>query len=116
MAENLHARGINVVVVEMAKQAMNVIDFEIAAIVHRELRMKKVGLYLEDGVSQFEKGTDDRVVAHLKSGKKVTADLVLLSIGVRPNTGFLADSGLRPSGNPYSLDYSRFRQDSRDGR
>lgn len=94
MAENLHARGISVVIVEMAKQAMNVIDFEIAAIVHRELRMKKVGLYLEDGVSEFKKGADNRVVAHLKSGKTVTADLVLLSIGVKPNTGFLAGSGI----------------------
>ena len=94
MAENLHARGISVVVVEMAKQAMNVIDFEIAAMVHRELKMKKVGLYLEDGVSKFEKGANDRVVAHLNSGKTVAADLVLLSIGVRPNTGFLTDSGI----------------------
>jgi len=92
MAENLHARGISVVVVEMAKQAMNVIDFEVAAMIHRELRMKKVGLYLEDGVSEFEKGADNRVIAHLKSDKTITADLVLLSIGVKPNTGFLAGS------------------------
>ncbi|HKZ17818.1 MAG TPA: DsrE/DsrF/DrsH-like family protein, partial [Geobacteraceae bacterium] len=92
MAENLHARGINVVVVEMAKQAMNVIDFEIAAMVHRELRMKKVGLYLEDGVSAFENGADGGIVARLTSGKSIAADLVLLSIGVKPNTRFLADS------------------------
>jgi NADPH-dependent 2,4-dienoyl-CoA reductase/sulfur reductase-like enzyme/peroxiredoxin family protein/rhodanese-related sulfurtransferase/TusA-related sulfurtransferase len=107
MAENLHARGINVVIVEMAKQAMNVIDFEIAAMVHRELRMKKVGLYLEDGVSEFEKGAGNRVVAHLKSGKTVTADLVLLSIGVKPNTGFLADSGIElgPRGHIVVDDY-----------
>ncbi len=95
MAENLHARGIDVVVVEMANQALNVIDFEMAAIVHREMRMKKVGLYLEDGVSSFENGNDGAVVAHLTSGRTVSADLVLLSIGVKPNTGFLADSGIR---------------------
>jgi len=94
MAENLHARGIDVVVVEMARQAMNVIDFEIAAMVHRELAMKKVGLYLDDGVTEFEKISDDRVAAHLRSGRKITADLVLLSIGVRPNTAFLAGSGI----------------------
>jgi NADPH-dependent 2,4-dienoyl-CoA reductase/sulfur reductase-like enzyme/peroxiredoxin family protein/rhodanese-related sulfurtransferase/TusA-related sulfurtransferase len=107
MAENLHARGISVVIVEMAKQAMNVIDFEIAAMVHRELRMKKVGLYLEDGVSEFEKGADNRVVARLKSGKTVTADLVLLSIGVKPNTGFLAGSGIElgPRGHIVVDDY-----------
>jgi NADPH-dependent 2,4-dienoyl-CoA reductase/sulfur reductase-like enzyme/peroxiredoxin family protein/rhodanese-related sulfurtransferase/TusA-related sulfurtransferase len=95
MAENLHARGIDVVVVEMANQALNVIDFEMAAMVHRELRMKKVGLYLEDGVSSFEKGNGGAVVAHLTSGRTVSADLVLLSIGVKPNTGFLAGSGIK---------------------
>jgi NADPH-dependent 2,4-dienoyl-CoA reductase/sulfur reductase-like enzyme/peroxiredoxin family protein/rhodanese-related sulfurtransferase/TusA-related sulfurtransferase len=94
MAENLHARGIRVVVVEAAKQAMNVIDFEMAAMVHRELRMKKVSLYLENGVSAFEKGAGESIVARLNSGRSVTADLVLLSIGVRPNTGFLAGSGI----------------------
>jgi len=94
MAENLHARGIGVTVVEMAGQAMNVIDFEIAAMVHRELRMKQVGLLLNDGVAAFEPGVDGGVVARLTSGRNVEADLVLLSIGVKPNTGFLKDSGL----------------------
>ena len=94
MAENLHSRGIRVVVVEAAKQAMNVIDFEMAAMVHRELRMKKVALYLDDGVAAFEKGAEESIVARLNSGRSVTADLVLLSIGVRPNTGFLAGSGI----------------------
>jgi len=109
MAENLHARGISVVVVEMAKQAMNVIDFEMAAMVHRELRMQKVGLYLEDGVSRFENGPDGRVVAHMTSGRAVTADLVLLSIGVKPNTGFLAGSGLElgPRGHIVVDEYLR---------
>jgi NADPH-dependent 2,4-dienoyl-CoA reductase/sulfur reductase-like enzyme/peroxiredoxin family protein/rhodanese-related sulfurtransferase/TusA-related sulfurtransferase len=113
MAENLHARGIKVEVVEMAKQAMNVIDFEMAAMVHRELRMKQVGLYLEDGVSAFEKGAGDSVVARLTSGKSVTADLVLLSIGVRPNTGFLAGSGLElgPRGHIVVDDYLRTGND-----
>ncbi len=95
MAENLHARGIKVTVVEMANQALNVIDFEMAAMVHRELRMKKIGLFLEDGVSSFENGDSGAVVAHLTSGRSVSADLVLLSIGVKPNTGFLAGSGIK---------------------
>ncbi|NVN92361.1 MAG: FAD-dependent oxidoreductase [Desulfuromonadales bacterium] len=94
MAENLQARGINVTVVEMAKQAMNVIDFEIAAMVHRELAMHGVPLLLEDGVAAFEPGAGNGVVAHLTSGKTVAADLVLLSIGVKPNTGFIAGSGI----------------------
>jgi len=95
MAENLHARGINVTVVEMANQAMNVVDYEIAAMVHREVAMQQVGLLLEDGVSAFDQGRDGGVIARLTSGKSVEADLVLLSIGVKPNTAFVADSGLK---------------------
>jgi len=94
MAENLHARGIKVTVVEMANQAMNVIDFEIAAMVHRELRLHGVSLLLEDGVASFEPLGSGGVTARLTSGRTVAADLVLLSIGVKPNTAFLVGSGI----------------------
>ena len=94
MAENLYSRGIKVIVVEMAQQVMNAIDFEMAAMVHRELRMKKIEFHLEDAVSAFEKADDGSVVARLNSGKTVMADLVLLSIGVKPNTEFLSGSGI----------------------
>jgi NADPH-dependent 2,4-dienoyl-CoA reductase/sulfur reductase-like enzyme/peroxiredoxin family protein/rhodanese-related sulfurtransferase/TusA-related sulfurtransferase len=93
MAENLKFRGIDVTVVEMAKQAMNVVDFEMASMVHREVAMHGVDLQLEDGVSEFTPGAGG-VVAKLSSGKTIEADLVLLSIGVKPNTAFLADSGI----------------------
>lgn len=94
MAENLHARGIHVTVVEMADQALGVIDFEMAAIVHNELRMKGIVLRLQDGVASFTNSETGGVTAHLTSGGSLTADLVLLSIGVTPNTGFLRDSGI----------------------
>jgi NADPH-dependent 2,4-dienoyl-CoA reductase/sulfur reductase-like enzyme/rhodanese-related sulfurtransferase/TusA-related sulfurtransferase len=109
MAENLHARGLRVVVVEAARQAMNVIDYELAALVHRELRNKGVELYLDDAVSAFEEDTDTGVVARLKSGTMVAADLVLLSIGVAPNTHFLEGSGIElgPRGHIVVDDYLR---------
>jgi NADPH-dependent 2,4-dienoyl-CoA reductase/sulfur reductase-like enzyme/peroxiredoxin family protein/rhodanese-related sulfurtransferase/TusA-related sulfurtransferase len=94
MAENLKFRGIDVTVVEMAKQAMNVVDYEIASMVHREVAMHGVDLQLEDGVSEFTPGANGAVVAKLSSGKTIEADLVLLSIGVKANTAFLADSGI----------------------
>lgn len=94
MAENLKYRDIDVTVVEMAKQAMNVVDFEIASMVHREVAMHGVDLQLEDGVSEFTPGANGGVVAKLSSGKTIEADLVLLSIGVKPNTAFLAGSGI----------------------
>lgn len=94
MAENLKFRGIQVTVVEMAKQAMNVVDFEMASMVHREVAMHSVDLHLEDGVSEFTPGANGGVTAKLSSGKTIEADLVLLSIGVKPNTAFIADSGI----------------------
>jgi peroxiredoxin family protein/rhodanese-related sulfurtransferase/TusA-related sulfurtransferase len=98
-----------VTVVEMANQAMNVIDYEMAAMVHREMRMQKVGLYLSDGVTSFEPRADGGVRATLTSGRTVEADLVLLSIGVKPNTGFIADSGivLGPKGHIVVDDHLR---------
>lgn len=94
MAENLHARGIAVTVVEIADQALTVIDYEMAAAVHRELNLRHIDLRLKDGVSAFAPASDGRVTATLSSGSSIDTDLVLLSIGVRPNTAFLADSGI----------------------
>lgn len=54
MAENLHRLGLHVDVVEMANQVMAPLDFSMAALVHRHLTDKGVGLYLEDGVVRFE--------------------------------------------------------------
>lgn len=93
MAENLHDLGIQVDVVEMANQVMAPLDFSMAAIVHRQLTDKGVGLHLEDGVSHFEE-KDGGVTVHLRSGKQIATDMVLLSIGVRPETKLAKDAGL----------------------
>lgn len=93
MAENLHDLGIHVDVVEMANQVMAPLDFSMAAIVHRQLTDKGVGLYLEDGVSRFEE-KDDGIIVHLRSGKQIATDMVLLSIGVRPETRLAKEAGL----------------------
>ena len=93
MAENLHDLGIQVDVVEMANQVMAPLDFSMAAIVHRQLTDKGVGLHLEDGVSRFEE-KDGGVTVHLRSGKQIATDMVLLSIGVRPETKLAKEAGL----------------------
>ncbi|MTU94785.1 pyridine nucleotide-disulfide oxidoreductase, partial [Parabacteroides merdae] len=54
---------------------------------------KVVGLHLEDGVSRFEE-KDGGVTVHLRSGKQIATDMVLLSIGVRPETKLAKDAGL----------------------
>lgn len=93
MAENLHDLGIQVNVVEMANQVMAPLDFSMAAIVHQQLTDKGVGLHLEDGVSRFEE-KDGGVTVHLRSGKQIATDMVLLSIGVRPETKLAKEAGL----------------------
>lgn len=94
MAENLHHAGVNVSVVEMGNQVMAPVDFSIAAHLHQHLTQKGVSLYLEQAVAAFErKGNEIRVM--LKSGETIVADMVILSIGVRPETTLAKAAGLR---------------------
>ena len=93
MAENLHEAGLQVDVVEMADQVMAPLDYSMAAIVHQHLLDKGVRLLLKDGVSRFEE-TASGIVVHLRSGKQLDADMVLLSIGVRPETKLAREAGL----------------------
>lgn len=93
MAENLHDLGMDVSVVEMADQVMAPIDFEMAQIVHKHMKMKKVGLYLGDGVKSFEYHNGISKVA-LQSGKQLEVDMVILSIGIRPQSELAKNAGL----------------------
>lgn len=94
MAENLHHAGVFVSVVEMGNQVMAPIDFSMAAPVHQHLVQKGVSLYLEEGVTHFQR-TEQGITVFLKSGKSIPADMVLLSIGVRPATALAKDAGLK---------------------
>lgn len=84
MAENLHDLGINVTIVEMQNQVMTPVDFEIAQEIHKHIKSKNVNLILEDGVSKFEDSQGKKKIT-LQSGKTISTDMVMLSIGVRPN-------------------------------
>ena len=70
------------------------IDFSMAAPVHQHLVQKGVSLYLEEGVTHFQR-TEQGITVFLKSGKTIPADMVLLSIGVRPATALAKDAGLK---------------------
>ena len=93
MAENLHEIGIHVSIVEMLSQVMAPMDFEMAQLLHEHIEQKGVALHLNDGVAAFE-NTDEKVTVTLKSGKKIPAELVILSIGVRPNGELAKAAGL----------------------
>lgn len=93
MAENLVHAGWSVSVVEMGEQVLAPIDYSMASFVHQELADHGVRLHLGKAVQSFEK-TGEAINAMLSDGQRLTADMVLLSIGVRPNTQLAKDAGL----------------------
>ncbi|HOV13660.1 MAG TPA: FAD-dependent oxidoreductase, partial [Spirochaetota bacterium] len=95
MAENLHNKGIFVTIVEMANQVMNVIDYEMAAAVHQHLKSKNVEFYLKDGVTKFTERSDKRIMVSLSSGKEILTDMVVLSIGVKPENFLAKEANLK---------------------
>jgi NADPH-dependent 2,4-dienoyl-CoA reductase/sulfur reductase-like enzyme/rhodanese-related sulfurtransferase len=94
MAENLRDIGLEVTIVEAAPQVLGVLDFEMAAFAHHELQSKGVRLYCGDSVVGF---VDEKagIRATLASGTVVEADFVVMSIGVRPDSGLAQSAGLR---------------------
>ena len=93
MAENLHAQGAKVSIVEMGNQVMAPIDFSMASLVHQHLMDKGVNLYLEQAVASFERDGKGLKVT-FKNGQSIAADIVILSIGVRPETNLARAAGL----------------------
>ncbi|MGI5916426.1 MAG: FAD-dependent oxidoreductase [Anaerolineae bacterium] len=94
MAEALHSRDIQVTIVEMLYQVMSTMDFEMAAILHRHLREKGVCLGLGDGLREIEPDGNEGMRVVLSSGRTVPADLVVLALGVRPESALARDAGL----------------------
>ncbi|MDD3242458.1 MAG: FAD-dependent oxidoreductase [Eubacteriales bacterium] len=93
MAENLRHAGLEVSIVEAQDQVMTPLDYEMAQLLHENLLENGVQLYLGDGVDSFE-DTESQVSIRLKSGASLTASLVILAIGVRPNAQLAKSAGL----------------------
>lgn len=93
MAENLRHVGLTVSIIEMLDQVMAPLDYEMAQLLQQNITENGVGLYLGDGVASFSDNGGE-VVITLKSGKTVAAELVLLAIGVRPNSELAKAAGL----------------------
>ena len=94
MAENLHHIGMEVTIIEMGNQVMAPVDFPIAAIVQQHIRTQGVSLFLNNAVSGFEQTENGQKVL-LKTGEVLDADIVILSIGVRPDTRLAVNAGLK---------------------
>lgn len=94
MAENLHHAGAKVSIVEMGNQVMAPVDFSIASFVHQHLMQKGVDLYLEQSVEKFERH-GKKIRVFFKSGESIDTDIVILSIGVRPETSLAKMAGIK---------------------
>lgn len=92
MAENLKKAGLNVTIVELADHVIAPLDGDMAAEVHRYLRDQGVELMLGKAVQSMEdKG--GKLTLHLSEGE-IETDMVILSVGVRPDTALAQDAGL----------------------
>lgn len=94
MAENLHELGIEISVIEMGNQILAPLDFPLAALVQRHIRSKGVNLLLDSSVVGFEK-MGDHLKVKLKNGQELITEMVLMSIGVKPDTKLAKNAGLK---------------------
>jgi peroxiredoxin family protein/rhodanese-related sulfurtransferase/TusA-related sulfurtransferase len=93
MAENLHEAGLKVTIVEMAGQVMTPLDYSMAALVHQHLKTKHVEFYLNTAVSSFSKN-DNGLRVTLNTSRTIDTDMVVLSIGVKPDSKLARAAGL----------------------
>jgi NADPH-dependent 2,4-dienoyl-CoA reductase/sulfur reductase-like enzyme/rhodanese-related sulfurtransferase len=94
MTENLVNLGLAVTIVEMQAQVMPLLDPEMVSPIHAELVKHGVTLRLNETVTGFEQNKKDSISVKLKSGTVEKADLVILSIGVRPEIKLAEEAGL----------------------
>ncbi len=93
MAENLMHRGVKTTIVEMLDQVMPPLDYEMAAIVHAHLKEKGVTCELENAFKSFsQKG--DRIIVSTQKGRDIECDIVIMSVGIRPENKLTREAGL----------------------
>jgi NADPH-dependent 2,4-dienoyl-CoA reductase/sulfur reductase-like enzyme/rhodanese-related sulfurtransferase len=95
MVENLIHRGLAVTVLEKLSQVMPPLDPEVAHPLMEHLVAKGVQLHLGDGLARIDNGADGRLVVTAESGASFPTDLVILAIGVKPETALARQAGLQ---------------------
>jgi NADPH-dependent 2,4-dienoyl-CoA reductase/sulfur reductase-like enzyme/rhodanese-related sulfurtransferase len=93
-AENLIHAGFEVTLVEMLDQLLAPLDRELARLVEEHMKRHGLRLALGDGVAGFRQGGDGALEVLTKAGKTHPADIVILSLGVRPDTTLAKAAGL----------------------
>ncbi|MEE1125568.1 MAG: CoA-disulfide reductase [Acutalibacteraceae bacterium] len=94
VAENLRGKGLEVTIAQRPNQLMNTLDYDMATFVHSKLRAKGVSVKLNSNVIGFreDKGS---IVTLLEDGQEISADIVLLAIGVTPENSLAKQAGLK---------------------
>lgn len=93
-AENLCELGLEVTLLQRPKQLMNNLDFDMATFVHMKMRDSGINLHLDANVTGFQE-VDGRIVTNIAEGNPITADMVLLAIGVMPESHLAKEAGLQ---------------------
>ena len=92
MAENLKNAGVDVTIVELADHVIAPLDYDMACDVHRYLKEKGVGLILQNGVQSIRE--EDGALRLTLSDGEIDTDLVIMAVGVRPDTALAKEAGL----------------------
>ena len=106
MTENLAHLNINTKLVELSDQILAPVDYEVACFAQNEMRANGIELILSDGVKSFNKNEIELI-----SGRKIPFDIVILSIGVRPETKLAQKAGLEVN-RGIKVDYNMRTSDS----
>ncbi len=93
-AENLRDLGISVTIVQRPNQLLNPLDYDMASFVHAKMRQKGVRLMLGHSVEGFSQA-DGHIQVILKDAEPLQADMVLLAIGVQPDTELAKNAGIK---------------------
>ncbi|MCS7187232.1 MAG: CoA-disulfide reductase [Armatimonadetes bacterium] len=93
LVENLRHRGMEVTLVEMLDQVLPAMDVEMAKTIESELKRNGVNLMLNEQVVKFER-EGEAIAVQLKSGRKIEVDMVMLGVGIKPNTELAVSAGL----------------------
>lgn len=93
VSENLRELGMDVTIVQRPNQVLNPLDYEMATFVHAKMREKGIHLMLGHSVEGFEQ-KDGKTMVILKDGEPLKTDMVILAIGVAPDTHLAKEAGL----------------------
>jgi rhodanese-related sulfurtransferase len=94
MAENLHKRGLKISIVEKLPQMMSLLDPEMAVSIHENLTKHGIDLHFNQSAVGFSQIGDKGLRVNLTSGGHIDTDMVVLCMGVRPETRLAAEAGL----------------------